>query len=355
MKKSFKFLFFGAGPNQYDFIKYSIKKKNYNIVIHNKKKIKKKNFLDEFIYGSVYKKNNILSLLKKIKNKKNLDDIICRSSGPSIISAYIADKYFNIGRVNRNLAYCVYSKYFLYKFLKKNRIPVIKSKILKSLSLKKYIGSWVIKPDAPIIGKKFVYKITNQDIKKNKFLNVKKSSDNKLVNVSKFIPGSDLSAIFFIEKKNNKKILLNLINEWNFFHNNQINLFNIKSVAGISTPPLNLKKTTQKKIMKLLNRVLELFPNYYGLFVVSLRVNKDKIYVYEINLNIDSNYSKIIFPNYHKKKSIFDLEINNFMNINLGKFCHNNNKFVGILGENLIKDKLKYLNKIKKYGEIDLI
>jgi hypothetical protein len=36
MKKSFKFLIFGAGLNQYDFIKYSIKKNN-KIVIHNKK------------------------------------------------------------------------------------------------------------------------------------------------------------------------------------------------------------------------------------------------------------------------------------------------------------------------------
>ena len=27
-----------------------------------------------------------------------------------------------------------------------------------------------------------------------------------------------------------------------FFHNNQMNLFNIKSVLGISTPPLNLKE-----------------------------------------------------------------------------------------------------------------
>lgn len=355
MKKSFKFLFFGAGPNQYNFIKHSIKKKNYNIVIHNKKKFKLKKFLDEFIYGSVYKKKKIISLLNKIKNDKNLDDIICRSSGPSMISAYKADKFFGIGRVNKNLAYCVYSKSFLYKFLKKKKIPVIKSTILKKLKKKNYVGSWVIKPDAPIVGKKFVYKIENQNIKKNTFLNIKKSSDNKLVNISKFIPGRDISAIFFIKKKNKKKVLLNLINEWNFFYNNQINLFNIKSVAGISTPPLKLKKTTREKIKKILNKVLRLFPNYYGLFVVSLRINKEKIYVYEINLNIDSKYSKKIFPNFFNKKSIFDLEIDNLMNLNLGKFGHNKNKFLGILGKNLIKNKFKYLNKIQKYGEIGLI
>ena len=44
MKKSFKFIFFGAGPNQYPFIRYSNKKKNYNIVIHNKKDFKAKKY-----------------------------------------------------------------------------------------------------------------------------------------------------------------------------------------------------------------------------------------------------------------------------------------------------------------------
>ena len=80
----------------------------------------------------------------------------------------------------------------------------------------------------------------------------KKSSDNKLVNISEFVPGRDITGIFFINKKNKKRILLNLINEWNFFQNNQINLFNMKSVAGISTPPLKLKKKHKKKLNKYL-------------------------------------------------------------------------------------------------------
>ena len=43
------------------------------------------------------------------------------------------------------------------------------------------------------------------------------------------------------------------------------------------------------------------------------------------------------------------------MNLSLGKFDHNKNKFLGIYGKRLIKDKFKYLNKIQKYGKIDLI
>lgn len=354
MKKKHKFIFFGAGSNQLQFIKYSNKQKNYNIVIHNEKDFKQKNYINEYIYGSVYKKERILDLLKKIKKHKDVDDIVCRSSGPSIISAFKTDKYFKIGRINKTLANCVYSKNYFYKFLKKKNIPVIESNILKKIDKKKYLGSWIIKPDAPIIGKKFVYKIKNQQIKQNKFDNVKNASDNKKVNISKYIPGKDISAIMFIKKKDKKRIILNLINEWNFFYKNQINLFNPKSVVGISTPPINLKKETLDKIKILLNKIINLFPEYYGLLVISIRVNKEKMFAYEINLNADSTYTKIVFPNYYNGKSIFNLEINNLMNKSLGKF-NTTNKFVGTLGGHLIKDKKKFLNKFPKNEKIGFI
>lgn len=350
MKKSFKFIFFGAGPNQYPFIRYSNKKKNYNIVIHNKKDFKAKKYSDEFIYGSVYKKKNINNLLKKIKKKENLDDIVCRSSGPSIISAYKANKYFGLSRVSKTLASCVYSKFYLHKFLKKNKIPSIKSNILNKNNKKKYSGIWIIKPDSPIIGKKFVFKFENQVINKKDFFAAKTASDNRMVNISQYVPGNDITAISFIQKKNKKKILLSLINEWNFFDNNKIDLSNSRSVVGISTPPLRLNKKTLIKIKEIFNKILKLFPDYYGLFAASLRVNKNHIFAYEINLNIDANYSKVIFPNLYSQKSIYNLEIDNLMEKNLGKLKYSsNNKFVGILNKILIKDKIKYLNKIQEY------
>ena len=351
MKKKHKFIFFGAGPNQLQFIKYSKKLKNYNIVIHNKKNFNQKKDIDEYIYGSVYKKKNIIDLLKKIRQDKDVDDIVCRSSGPSIISAFKTDRYFKIGRINQTLANCVYSKNYLYKFLKKKKIPHIRSDIIKKLNKKKYLGNWIIKPDAPIFGKRFVYKIENKQIDKKKFNIIKNASDNKKVNISKYIPGNDITAIMIIQKKDKKRIILNLINEWNFFYKNQMDVLNIKSVVGISAPPIRLQKKTLDKIKTILNKMINLFPKYYGLFVVSMRVNKEKIFAYEVNLNTDSNYAKIIFPNFYNGKSIFNLEINNLMNKPLGKFKITN-KFVGTLGKLLIKNKKKYLNKFSKIEKL---
>ena len=76
MKKKHKFIFFGAGSNQLQFIKYSNKQKNYNIVIHNKKNFKQKKYINEYIYGSVYKKEKILDLLKKIKNSNSKEAVL---------------------------------------------------------------------------------------------------------------------------------------------------------------------------------------------------------------------------------------------------------------------------------------
>ena len=244
----------------------------------------------------------------------------------------------------------MYSKFYLHKFLKKNKIPSIKSNILNKNNKKKYSGIWIIKPDSPIIGKKFVFKFENQVINKKDFFAAKTASDNRMVNISQYVPGNDITAISFIQKKNKKKILLSLINEWNFFDNNKIDLSNSRSVVGISTPPLRLNKKTLIKIKEIFNKILKLFPDYYGLFAASLRVNKNHIFAYEINLNIDANYSKVIFPNLYSQKSIYNLEIDNLMEKNLGKLKYSsNNKFVGILNKILIKDKIKYLNKIQEY------
>ena len=278
-----------------------------------------------------------------------MDDIVCRSSGPSIISAYKAYKYFGLNRVSKNLASCVYSKFYLHKFLKKNKIPSIKSNVLKKINKKKYSGIWIIKPDSPIIGKKFVYRFQNQAINKKNFFATKNGSDNRMVNISQYVPGIDITAVCFIQKKNKKKILLSLINEWNFFDDNKIDLSNTRSVVGISTPLVRLNKKTLLKIKEIINKILKLFPDYYGLFAVSLRVNKSQIYVYEINLNIDAKYSKVIFPNLYSQKSIYNLEIDNLMEKNLGKLKNRSNNFIGILNKILIKDKIKYLNKIQEY------
>ena len=51
----------------------------------------------------------------------------------------------------------------------------------------------------------FVYKFENQVINKKNFFAAKTGSDNRMVNISQYVPGNDITAISFIQKKNKKK------------------------------------------------------------------------------------------------------------------------------------------------------
>ncbi len=350
MTKNFKLIFFGAGTNQISYVKSSFFKKNYNIVIHNKPDTKALKYSDQFFLGSVYDKKKVLNICKKIKKHFIVNDIVCRSTGPSVISAAAAFKFFKINRVNNELAKCIYSKYYFHKFLKKKNIPSLQSKLIKKNRSIYPKGKWVLKPDCPIYGKLFIFKIENRKLSNNNFKLVKKNSDNKKGNLSKYIPGLDVSVIFFIEKRSKKKILLNIINEWNFFLKNKMDIYNYKSVPGLSTPEILITSSERKKILQYSKKILASFPDYYGLISISYRVNENKVYAYEININIEKRYTNIIFPSFHDKYSLYDIEVSNLMGTEIPKIEYNKKKkFVGILNNKKIVNKKEYLKKIKKY------
>ena len=138
-------------------------------------------------------------------------------------------------------------------------------------------------------------------------------SHNTKVCLTKYIPGNDVNIIFFIEKKTKKINLLNIINEWNFFKEKEINNENINSVAGVSTPEVFVSPLEKKLMLKYSYKILKMFSNYYGFFNIAFRVHEDKVTPYEININIETIYAKKIFPLFFNKKSSYDLEVLNLM------------------------------------------
>ena len=196
------FLSFGAGKHQEQLLRNAKKNGSKVIAVIRKNDKFKKNLVNEIIYGSSYDYKNIL---KKIKKIKKLDNILFRSSGPAVLSYYKVAKKFGIKRLSYNFAKIIYSKNYLFQFLSKKNfnIPLSsnKKKILSQLNYKNF----VIKPDAPIIGKKSIFLINkNTNITKIKN-SIKKScidSDNENVCFSEYISGEDLTVFYFKNKIN---------------------------------------------------------------------------------------------------------------------------------------------------------
>ena len=149
----------GIGKNQKNFLKIAHKIGYKNIIgIDNKKLNSGSKFCKKIFKGSIYNFDFIKKIIPKIKKKNNIFKVIFRSSGPSIISLYILEKYLNCIRVDRDLAYSIYSKNYFTNFIKKKKLPFIKVFLKETFNYKKLKNKlWVMKPDAPVVGKKNVY------------------------------------------------------------------------------------------------------------------------------------------------------------------------------------------------------
>ena len=304
------FVCFGIGIAQENLAKTSKKFGNFNIIIeHEKKKIKKnKKLIDFTIPGSVYNFQKVNSFIKKIKkNYKNINDLIFRSSGPAILTAFHICKGFKIKRIKKDLAYSIYSKNYFLKFLIKKNI-LNKDKLFNYNHLKNNNNNlnFVIKPDAPIIGKKGVFK-TNH-LEKNKIKKISSLSDNKKINITENVNGQDISVVMFKRKNKKNFNLINFIIEQNFF-SNKGTLHN-KGIAAFK----NLKdKIMQKKIIIITNKIIKNYDDYYGFLVISFRVNIKEIFPYEINIGlVGDNYAEKLFPFFYNN-NIYETEILNLM------------------------------------------
>ena len=93
----------------------------------------------------------------------------------------------------------LFKKSYFFKYLN-----LIKKPGLKSLSFKKIsdCSNKVIKPDAPIYGKKNIYLV--KDEKKFFFKKCQKESHNKKVNISNFYDGNDISSFYYSERRSKK-------------------------------------------------------------------------------------------------------------------------------------------------------
>ncbi len=328
----------GLGKNQLNFVKkidnsFSIIGIDIKFPVEAKKKI------DIYYKGSLYNLNNIKRISKNIKKKNyNIKFILYRSSGPTILAAHYLEKYFNINRIDKFLAKCIYSKSYFYRYLK-----LLKKPGLKSISTKKIDNCFnkVIKPDAPIYGKKNIYLVKNK--KKFFFKKCQRESHNKKVNISDFYDGNDISSFYYSERRSKKSFLISHLQEFNYFKRNKI------ESCGICSSPLNITKQVLKNKEILDKSIIRSFKNFYGIVSISSKIqNQNEIYPYEINVSLSGdNFADIIFPFNFNNRSLYKIELDICLNnkkINLVK----NKKFIGFFYKKKIKSKSYFKKKIQR-------
>jgi len=296
-----------------------------------------KDIVDIYYKGSLYNINDIKLISKKIKAKKyDIEFILYRSSGPTILSAHYLEQYFKIKRINHQLSKCIYSKSFFYKYLKSIGLPGLKSKTVKKL---KSFSGIVIKPDAPIYGKKNIFLLN----KKNSFLFKKcqKESHNNKVNISNFYQGSDISSFYIKEKKSKLISLISHTQEFNFFRKNVIKTF------GSCSPPIDITNEIIKKKEIVDKSIIKSFKDFYGVISITSKIKNIKVICpYEINIGLSGdNYADLIFPFNFNNRSLYKIDLDICLNnkkIKLSK----NKKFIGLFRGQKITSKNYFKKKI---------
>jgi len=332
----------GLGHNQFKLIKYL--SYDYNIIGIDRVLPKcVKNHIKIFFKSSIYSLKEINNIVKKIKEKKiEIYSIIYRSSGPAILSAEFLEKKFQIKRINSNLKNSIYSKSYFSNFLKKNKIkPLVSKKIKNYQSLKK--NNYILKPDAPIFGKKNVFKIKDKIIVAN-FKKCKLESHNDKVNVSNFYEGRDVSTFYLVNNLNKKISLLSHIEEFNGFKKGKLYSY------GLCVPPIMNDKQLMRKKEKIDKSIVKLFKGFYGIISISSKILKNQsILPYEINIGLSGDkYADHIFPYIFKNNSLYKVEIDMVLFKTQKHTISQSKKFIGFFKNKKIFSKSFFLKKIKK-------
>ena len=330
----------GLGERQLNLIK-KVDKNYYIIGIDMKcSKIARKS-IDFFFKGSLYDLNDIKKIAKIIKYKNyNINFILYRSSGPTILSANFLETFFNINRINKSLCKSIYSKSYFYKYLKSKKILGLKSNSFKQLKNIKKLEYLVIKPDAPIYGKKNIYLM---DKKKNNiyFKKCKKESHNNKVNLSSFYEGDDVSSFYLANNNSSKIKLISHFQEFNYFKKNII------QSIGVCSPPIYRKMKFLKKKEILDKTIIKTFKDFYGIISISSKITKKNIVLpYEINVGLSGEkFADHIFPYSFKNRSLYKIELDMCLykkNTNLTQ----NKMFIGFLKNKKIISNNIFLKKL---------
>ena len=283
-------IFLGLGKNQIRYIKQVNRKKNF--IIGLDKNNKNKSYVDFYIKHSIHN-DNIKVIQDKLK-RFNIEQIIYRSSGPTILLAYALEKFYHKKRIDISLAKSIYSKANFCNFLKKNNFNFIKYKFKKNLKENNFNKLKVLKPDSPLIGKKNIY--IAKSFKKFEFNKCLKNSHNNKLIISDFIAGRYINA-FFKKDKNKKIKLISNFEEINIISGNKI------KENKIISPVKNINSNTLNQINKTCVRLIKKFNNYYGLISITCRLTDlEKVIPYEVNIGLSGdNFADKYYPKAYKK------------------------------------------------------
>ena len=178
-----------SGPNQQPLIDIA-KQKGYKIIGIDRSQNCQN--LDDLIQLSTFDTNAVLTRISDWKYVDRICGIIARVSGPAVITAAAIAENLNLPTFGLEVAKMSLSKSYLRKRAILLKIPTISGQLCQKPPKNISKGTYVIKPNQPIVGKKHVYKVSHKANFVNLFEKAKSESIDSAVEFQKFEEGKDI-------------------------------------------------------------------------------------------------------------------------------------------------------------------
>lgn len=183
----------GCGPNQVPLIRAA---KNYGYSVVGIDRSPAIDLVDIAIPISTHSKRDVIAELGKAGKYPEFEGVLCRSSGPAVETAFAIAENYSLRFAGQAVVECSISKWHLFNWANKNRIPTIPT--LRCKELVTVPEGWVemvVKPAVPLYGKKNVFLVRGAD---QMAPAIDKASEESLDGhsiVQPFVPGEDVGFV----------------------------------------------------------------------------------------------------------------------------------------------------------------
>lgn len=232
-------------------------------------------FITESVINSTFDSDGVLSALGKISKRFDIKGVLARTSGPAILTAARVAEYLDVPGVPVNFAEASVAKSVLREEAEVESLNIPMGECSQSSVRPAFSPPWIIKPDAPLVGKKNVYRVDDLQTFEAAFNAACSESQNDTVEIESFIDGADVGYMALMSGGTVKFDLL--YDEFVAFHDDHA------CGLGVGGPSVFSGTSIEEQARSAAKTLLSRWRVTVGFAFFSFRVNKDGIFLYEAN------------------------------------------------------------------------
>lgn len=265
----------GAGLGQFPLIRAAYELGFDVIVVDREPASECLPFIKESIIISTFDTEGVLIGLEKLSKYFDIKGVLARTSGPAISTAARVAEYLAVSGVPVEFAKASVAKSVLRTEARAVSIDTPVGECLQSLARPAFSTPWIVKPDAPLVGKENVYRVNDQQAFEVAFAAACSESQNDAVEVESFIDGVDIGYMLLMSEG---QIKLDLLYD-------EFVAFNADRACGLGVggPSVFSGTRIEEQIRIAAGALLSRWQVTGGFAFFSFRVNKTGVFLYEAN------------------------------------------------------------------------